>query len=154
MKLLLLVWLLQDAKPPVEQPLPYSHKQHLALGLKCSECHVNADPGEAMGIPGTVKCMACHMSVAKEKPAIVKLAAAHKAKTEIPWVRVYQIPSFVAFSHKVHSDAGAACAKCHGEVAAMSVMAKQGDISMGACMNCHREHKASNDCGYCHELRN
>ncbi len=153
---MLLLWLFQEGKPaspPVEQPLPYSHKQHLALGLKCAECHTNPDPGEVMGFPASSKCMACHMSIAKEKPSIMKLAEAAKEKKKIPWVRVYQIPSYVAFSHKVHMDAGAQCSKCHGEVAQRDVLSKEGDISMGACMNCHRENKASNDCGYCHELR-
>jgi len=117
------------------------------------ECHTNPSPGESMGIPAATKCMACHMSIAKDKPAIVKLTEAAKAKRDIPWVRVYQIPSYVAFSHKVHLDAGAQCSKCHGEVAQREVLFKEGDISMGACMNCHREHKASNDCGYCHELK-
>ena len=138
----------------MRQPLPFSHKQHLALGLKCAECHTNPDPGESMGIPAAAKCMACHTSIARDKPAIMKLAEAAHAKKDIPWVRVYQIPSYVAFSHKVHVEAGAKCAKCHGDVAQREVLFMEGDISMGACMNCHRENKASNDCGYCHELRN
>ena len=148
-----MVWLGQSVAP-VQQPLPYSHRQHLALGLKCAECHTNPEPGEMMGFPAPAKCMACHVVIAKEKPAIVKLAAAAREKKEIPWVLVYQIPSYVAFSHKVHGEAGAACSKCHGEVAQRDVLFKEGEISMGACMNCHRERKASNDCGYCHELRN
>ncbi len=143
-----------EAKPAgPTQPIPYSHKQHLALGLKCSECHTNPAPGESMGFPATSKCMACHMMIAKDKPSIVKLAEAAKAKKDIAWLRVYQIPSFVAFSHKAHIEAGAQCVKCHGEVAKRDVLFKEGDISMGACMNCHRENKASNDCGFCHEPR-
>jgi hypothetical protein len=68
-------------------------------------------------------------------------------------VRIYQIPSYVAFSHKTHLETGAKCVKCHGDVAQRDVLTKEGDISMGACMTCHRENKASNDCGFCHELR-
>jgi hypothetical protein len=149
----ILLWFAQDTTKPVEQPIPYSHKQHLALGLKCAECHTNPDPGESMGIPAASKCMACHVTIAKDKPTISKLAEAAKTRKEIPWVRVYQIPSYVAFSHKVHLDAGAQCSKCHGEVAQREVLFKEGNISMGACMNCHRENKASNDCSYCHELK-
>jgi hypothetical protein len=150
--LLILTMLAQTDKPAApQQPIPYSHKQHLAMGLKCQECHTNPAPGESMGIPAATKCMACHVSIAKDKPAIQKLAEAAKAKKEIPWVRVYQIPSFVAFSHKVHLETGAQCSRCHGDVAQREVLFKEGDISMGGCMNCHRENKASNDCGYCHE---
>ena len=147
-----IVLLGQDRSAP-QQPIPYSHKLHLALGLKCAECHTNPDPGEMMGIPAATKCMACHMTVAKDKPAIVKLTEAAKTKKEIPWVRVYQIPSYVAFSHKVHLETGAQCSQCHGNVPAREAMFKEGDISMGACMNCHRENKASNDCSFCHEPR-
>src|SRR5262249_25147058 len=57
-----------------EQPLPYSHKTHLANGLKCQDCHTNPDPGERMGFPNASRCMLCHSSVAKEKPSIQKLA--------------------------------------------------------------------------------
>jgi hypothetical protein len=142
-----------DPKQGPQQPVPYSHKQHVALGLKCAECHTNPDPGESMGIPASTKCMACHVSIAKDKPAIQKLAEAARAKKDLPWVRVYQIPSYVAFSHKTHLDAGAKCEKCHGQVAQRDVLFREGDITMGGCMNCHRESKASNDCGYCHELR-
>src|SRR3954454_3222861 len=62
------------AEAPV-QPIPYSHKQHLAMGLKCANCHEMADPGEMMGIRAAAKCMACHQSVKKESASIQKLAA-------------------------------------------------------------------------------
>ena len=61
------------AEPPV-QPIPYSHKQHLALGLKCANCHEMPDPGEMMGIPAVSKCMTCHQAVKKDSPAIQKLS--------------------------------------------------------------------------------
>ena len=61
------------------QPIPYSHKQHLALGLKCKECHTMPDPGEMAGIPEASKCMACHVSIKKESPSIQKLAAFARA---------------------------------------------------------------------------
>lgn len=137
-----------------EQPIPYSHKQHLALGLQCKNCHEMPDPGEIMGIPAASKCMACHQSVKKDSPAIQKLAAFAKENREIPWVRVYQIPSYVVFSHKEHLDAGAKCETCHGPVAQRERIALETDISMGGCMNCHRANKASLDCTYCHEQRN
>ena len=52
---LLCLWL--AAVNPPEQPIPYSHKQHVALGLKCKDCHTMPDPGELMTIPAAAKCM-------------------------------------------------------------------------------------------------
>ena len=108
---LLLLAFLEDSVPlkGPEQPLPYSHKMHLSQGLKCKDCHENKDPGEAMGIPATTKCMACHTSIKKESPHIQKLVEMHSGKRPVPWIRVYQIPGYVYFSHRVHTDAGADC---------------------------------------------
>jgi hypothetical protein len=143
----------KKAEPP-EQPIPYSHKQHVSMGLECKNCHEMPDPGEMMGIPAVAKCMTCHQSVKKESPAIQKLAAFAKENREIPWVRVYQIPSYVAFSHKEHLAAGAMCETCHGQVAQRERLWRETDISMGGCMSCHRTNKASIDCTFCHEQRN
>lgn len=141
-------------KPPPVQPLPFSHKTHVQTGgLKCTECHVSPDPGEIMSFPAESKCMACHVAIAKDKPAIQKLSGFAKEKKPVPWVRVYQIPSYVYFSHRAHLETGAKCANCHGDVAARDVMAQVKEISMGACMECHRVNKASLDCTFCHELR-
>ena len=134
-----------------QQPIPYSHKTHIALGLQCKNCHKNADPGEMMGYPVTSVCMGCHQTIKKDSPAIQKLAAFARDGKPMPWVRVYQIPAFVDFSHRAHLDAGAKCDNCHGPVAERDVIAKEGNTSMGACMDCHREHKASIDCKFCHD---
>ena len=74
---------------PPEQPIPYSHKVHLALGLPCATCHTNPDPGNLMTFPATAKCMSCHHSIAKNKPSIRKLAAYSKSGETIPGCRVY-----------------------------------------------------------------
>ena len=76
------------AEPPV-QPIPYSHKQHLAMGLKCANCHEMPDPGEMMGIPAAAKCMTCHHSVKKDSPSIQRLAAYSEKKEPIPVVSVW-----------------------------------------------------------------
>ena len=152
-----MIWLflLLFADPPVppKQPVPYSHKQHLAMGLQCKNCHTSPDPGEAMGIPQVKVCMGCHTSVKKDSPHIQKLAKHAEDKTEPPWVRVYQIPSYVFFSHKVHLGTGAKCETCHGPVATREALWRETNISMGACMECHRQSKASIDCAFCHEPR-
>ena len=77
--------------PAPEQPIPYSHEQHLAFGLKCQECHTNPEPGRLMTFPDTARCMQCHVTIAKDKPSIQKIAQYAASKQEIPWVRVYKV---------------------------------------------------------------
>lgn len=152
MKLLflaLMAGLAWAAEPPV-QPVPYSHKQHIALGLKCKDCHTNPDPGEVMGIPASSRCMACHATI---KP-VQKLTASVRDKKPIDWVRVYQIPSYVYFNHRTHLESGAQCETCHGKVSERDRLFREGDISMGGCMKCHQANKASIACNYCHEQPN
>ncbi|MEP7273480.1 MAG: cytochrome c3 family protein [Acidobacteriota bacterium] len=141
--------------PAPEQPIPFSHKQHAGkLGLKCATCHKNPDPGERMGLATAGLCMQCHEDVKTESPAIQKLAAFDKEKRLIKWVRVYEIPSFVFFSHRAHITAGSSCAECHGEVKELEQMSRQKDVSMASCVNCHQAKGASVDCSYCHEKMN
>lgn len=141
--------------PPPEQPLPYSHKQHLALGLTCALCHSMPEPGQAATLPPTATCMTCHARVKTDSPAIQKLATAHTAGETIPWKRVYKVPDFVFFSHKVHATGTAAvgCDVCHGPVSEMDVMQRVKDISMPACVECHQQKQAAVRCDTCHEPR-
>ncbi len=134
------------------QPIPFSHKHHAGtLNLPCGTCHLNPDPGEQMQYPKTTVCMQCHKTVKKDSPIIQQLAETAQRGEEIAWVRIYQLPSYVFFSHRAHSKAGAKCMDCHGRVAMHTVLFKEGDISMGACMDCHVKNNASVDCQYCHE---
>ena len=136
---------------PPEQPIPYSHKTHLALGLACSTCHANPAPGNLMTFPATTTCMSCHISVATHKPAIQKLAAFSKSKQPIPWVRVYTVLPGVTWTHRKHLDAGMKCQMCHGQVAQMDRMSEATSVTtMGVCLNCHKEHGAPTVCSTCH----
>ena len=135
-----------------EQPLPFSHKVHAGtLKLQCKMCHSNPDPGEMMTIASPAKCMQCHAAIKADSPAIQKLAAAARNDRDVKWVRVYQIPSYVSFSHRAHVSYGNTCAECHGSVAERDQLYREADISMGGCMNCHRMKKVSIDCTFCHE---
>jgi hypothetical protein len=134
-----------------QQPVPYSHKTHLALGLSCDACHRNADPGEFMGFPPESVCMTCHQAIKADSPHIEKLAAAARDGKPIPWVRVYRIAPYVYFSHRVHVTAGTTCEKCHGPVRERDVMTSEVAHNMRTCMACHAETKARNDCKACHE---
>jgi hypothetical protein len=139
--------------PPV-QPIPFSHKTHAGtLDLECKLCHANPDPGEMMRIASPSVCMQCHASVKSSSPAVQKLAEAARDRREVRWARVYAIPPYVFFSHRSHAESGNTCVQCHGPVAERDELYREGDITMGGCMNCHREKKASLDCSYCHEPR-
>jgi hypothetical protein len=137
-----------------EQPIPYSHKRHLALGLECRQCHVNPDGGELMTYPATAFCMTCHQAVAIDRPAIQKLASFHAAATPVPWVRVYDTPDYVYWSHGAHLRAGVACVECHGPVPERDVIAQETDVvTMLGCRRCHDKRQVFTDCGDCHEPR-
>ena len=135
------------------QPIPYSHRTHLALGLQCESCHANPDPGEFMGFPAESFCMGCHQAIKADSPHIEKLAAAARDQKPIPWVRVYQLAPYVYFSHRVHTTAGATCETCHGPVRERDVMTREVVHDMKTCMACHAATKARNDCAACHEQR-
>lgn len=142
-----------QALPPA-QPVPFSHKQHAGgMKIKCAMCHPDPDPGESMTIAASKVCMQCHSAIKADSPAIQKVAESAKDSRPIKWARVYEIPSYVAFSHRAHLDSKNTCGECHGKVAERDQLFREGDITMGGCMTCHREKSASNDCQFCHEAR-
>ncbi len=137
---------------PPAQPIPYSHKKHLALGLDCKDCHTNLEPGTLMTFPETGKCMLCHVTVAKNKPSIQKLAEYAKSKRVIPWVRVYSVLPGVAWNHRAHLEAGIKCDTCHGQVRQMEAMSEVTSVTtMYSCLNCHEMNQAKSACDTCHK---
>ena len=140
------------APVPVEQPLPYSHKVHVALGLQCRDCHAIADPGFLAGYPAEATCMACHAAIKVDSPHIQQLARFSSEGRPVPWKRVYRVPDFVWFSHASHvEDAGVDCGTCHGAVPERDVLFQERPTTMAACMQCHAEYNAPNDCDLCHD---
>jgi hypothetical protein len=83
-----------------------------------------------------------------------------KKPEPIKWVQVHRLPAFACFDHRVHVTAGVGCQHCHGSVETMERVRQVSDLSMGFCVNCHREVnekgvkgkpvKASLDCAACH----
>lgn len=58
----------------------------------------------------------------------------------VEWVRVHNLPDFAYFNHSQHvSVAGIECQTCHGPVEEMEVMYQYAPLTMGWCINCHRE---------------
>lgn len=138
--------------PAPVQPIPYSHKKHLAFGLECKNCHTNPDPGKLMTFPATSKCMECHVTIAKGKPSIQKLAEYSKSKQPIPWVRVYTVLPGVAWNHRAHLEAGVKCETCHGQVAQMDAISEVTSVTtMYSCLNCHEMNHAKTACDTCHK---
>ncbi len=102
-----------------------------------------------MGFPETAKCMACHTTIAKDKPAIQKLTAFAASKQPIPWARVYAVSAGVYWNHRSHLDAGVKCEACHGPVAEMEAMANVTNVTtMAGCVNCHKQSKAGAGCHF------
>ena len=136
-----------------EQPLPFSHKTHTAVGkLVCADCHpAPAKFGAEMGFPASSKCMACHVAIAKDKPAIVKLAALAKSGEPVPWERIYKLPDFVFFDHRYHLMNGAKCENCHGAVGEQDVVTDElKSTKMVFCQGCHFKMNAARGCNTCH----
>jgi hypothetical protein len=135
------------------QPVAFSHKKHAGdAKLACNFCHEPSRSGDTLVMPQAAKCMQCHAAVATDKPDIKRLADAAQDNQPLQWVRIYRVPSFVTFSHKTHTGAGAQCEDCHGPVAEREAIAHEKDLSMGGCISCHNQQSAPTGCDTCHQL--
>jgi hypothetical protein len=140
-------------RPEPQQPIEYTHSVHVkGAGMKCEYCHDAVSKGPVAHFPSASLCMSCHEEVATDKPSIKKLAAYFEKGQEPPWQRVYgwNEEAHVRFNHAPHIRASVDCAKCHGDVAQMTVARRAVDHTMGFCVTCHTERKASVDCLTCH----
>ena len=83
-----------------------------------------------------------------------------RTPTPIAWTKVHNVPDFVYFDHRAHVAAGVACQQCHGPVETMERVRQVPPLTMGWCVNCHRQANqtgiagrkvyASVDCATCH----
>jgi hypothetical protein len=134
------------------QPVPFSHRKHAGAGISCHYCHTTAKIKDWAGLPSIEECMACHGAVTADSPEIRMMAAKWRAGEKIDWIRVYDVPGYVFFSHARHLEGGIDCEACHGPVRIRDVLAQEVSISMPACMNCHELRNVSNGCHFCHTL--
>jgi hypothetical protein len=139
-------------RPRAEQPIPFPHKTHIDKKAECVDCHESVEKGPIAGIPSVKTCMICHSQIATDRPLIKQVTSYSDKGIEIPWQRVYGFTraAHVRFNHAPHIRANVACATCHGDVAKQTVAERSVNHSMGFCVSCHREKKASNDCLTCH----
>jgi len=145
----------QDLPAPAQaiaQPNPFSHRQHIQAGFKCDVCHQPVGASGKMQIPGVADCMKCHQTIKTDSPAIKKLAEIQRDDGLIAWRPVYKLPDFVYFSHPKHLNAKVECAVCHGPVKDRDQLWQEKEISMVACVDCHKLRKAPVNCDLCHNI--
>ena len=123
-----------------EQPVPYSHKFHAGdLAIDCRYCHNTVEKADFAAVPPTSTCMNCHKEIATDSPKLAKVRESAENGTSIPWVKIHQLPDYAYFSHQVHTNAGVGCVSCHGRIDQMEVVYQAEPLSMGWCLNCHRD---------------
>ena len=149
------------------QEIHYSHRIHAGENkIECKYCHSSARVSKHSGIPSLNVCMNCHKSIYEVSAAtlaegqeeygidynkeIGKLYDAvgwdvddqrYTGETKpVAWTRIHNLPDFAYFNHSQHvSVAGVECQTCHGPVEEMEVMYQFSPLTMGWCVNCHRE---------------
>lgn len=149
------------------QPIHYSHRIHAGVNqIDCKYCHSSARKSKHSGIPSLNVCMNCHKNIGEVAEAtqaegqnefgvdynaeIQKLyaavgwdedAQAYTGDTApVKWIRIHNLPDFAYFNHSQHvTVAGVECQKCHGPVEEMEIMYQYSPLTMGWCINCHRE---------------
>jgi len=123
----------------VAQPVQFDHRHHIQDDLiDCRYCHTTVDTAPSAGIPSTELCLNCHSQVWNKSPLLDLVRASYYAGEPIPWVRVHRLPDFVYFNHAVHVNKGVGCAECHGRVDLMPAIQQDQPLTMGWCMDCHR----------------
>jgi mono/diheme cytochrome c family protein len=139
------------------QPIEFSHKIHAGQnGVDCNYCHTSARKSKHSGIPSANVCMNCHTYISEGsisgKTEIQKIydAVGFDPNTRtyiegyeqqpIEWVRIHNLPDHAYFNHSQHVVAGGLeCQDCHGPVEEMDVLYQYSELTMGWCIDCHRE---------------
>ena len=157
------------------QPIHYSHKIHAGANqIECKYCHSSARVSKHSGIPSLNVCMNCHEYIAEYNGEedlengytrdfytneIKKLYSAvgwdeenqvYTGNTKpVKWVRIHNLPDFVYFNHAQHAEvAKIECQTCHGPVEEMEIMYQYSPLTMGWCIDCHRESNVDKDNEY------
>jgi hypothetical protein len=122
------------------QPVAFSHAQHAGqLKLSCLYCHTGVEESSVAKIPPSQTCMNCHQAIKADSPKIAAVKTSFETGKPIPWIRVHKTPDYVFFNHAVHVRRGVGCVSCHGKVDQMPRMVHDQTLSMGWCLDCHRE---------------
>lgn len=136
---------------PVEQPVAFDHRHHVVDdGIDCLFCHIDAERSAYAGIPPTELCMGCHAQIWNDGPSLAPVRASWTSGQPIPWVRVHDLPDFTFFDHSIHVHRGFDCARCHGRVEDMARVHQEMSLTMGWCLDCHRDQGGPTYCSACH----
>jgi hypothetical protein len=129
---------LQVGYAPI-QPVPYSHRLHAGqMGMDCRYCHANIERSAHAMIPPTQTCMGCHAVVKTDSARLAPVRASWASGEPIEWVKVHKLPEHAYFNHSAHLAVGVGCVTCHGRIDQMDVVRLDKPISMGWCLECHR----------------
>jgi mono/diheme cytochrome c family protein len=123
------------------QPIAFSHKLHAGEHqINCAYCHTSVYKSKSANIPSANICMNCHSQIKTESPEIKKIYRAIERKQPVQWVRVHNLPDLAYFNHSQHTQVGGLeCQTCHGPIEKMDVVYQYSALTMGWCINCHRE---------------
>lgn len=142
-------WVLLLPSRPAAQPIAFNHARHQAL--TCVVCHAGVERAAGATLPQIATCAKCHATA----PATVaqgRWDSMMKAG-RIDWVRVTRVPAHVMFSHRRHVVlARLDCTSCHGDTGAATTPPPRAArrLEMAACLSCHQQGAASQDCAACH----
>ncbi|MCC9138300.1 c-type cytochrome [Pontibacter silvestris] len=123
------------------QPIAFSHKIHAGDNqINCNYCHTTVYKSRSASIPSANICMNCHSQIKTESPEIQKIYRAVERNRPIEWVRIHNLPDLAYFNHSQHTQVGGIeCQTCHGPIQEMDVVYQYSPLTMGWCINCHRE---------------
>ena len=124
-----------------DQPIAFSHRIHAGdYKIDCNYCHTGVRKSKNANIPSPNICMNCHSSIKTESPEIQKIYAAIENNEPIEWVRIHNLPDLAYFNHSQHVQVGGVeCKTCHGPIEEMEKVSQYAPLTMGWCINCHRE---------------
>jgi hypothetical protein len=126
------------------QPVAYSHELHVGtLGLDCRYCHATVERSAVANVPPTQVCMNCHFVIKPDSPLVQPVRESFDQSRPLRWVRVHNLPDYAYFQHAAHVRAGVGCVSCHGRIDRMPVVTQAQPLSMGWCLDCHRDPASS-----------
>jgi len=121
------------------QPVAYDHQLHAGeLGIDCRYCHNTVEYADHAAIPPTQTCMNCHAQIHQTSPKLRPVRDSYNTGLPVNWKRVHDLPDYAYFSHQAHVVRGVSCVECHGRVDRMEEVVQQETLSMGWCLECHR----------------
>jgi hypothetical protein len=125
---------------PWDQPVEFDHRHHVRDdGIQCLYCHSSAERSANAGVPATAVCMGCHTQIWNDSPLLEVVRRSYFSGKPVNWKRVHDLPDFVYFNHSVHIARGLPCERCHGDVGSMARVFQVQPLTMGWCLDCHRD---------------